>query len=154
MDEMSDPFSGLKDTFSEIGEETRKGIERISDTFEQQNQAIAQLLKIQRAAIEDEIVEHRTAMEKILNEIPSQFNSLSQISQSVNKLAAVIKEQQDNMLEHGKIMSDLATLIEKSQNKKNNTAGWLKYAAVVGACGSFILLLALLIVQLFGFSLG
>ena len=154
MDEMSDPFAGLKETFSEIGVETRQGIERISDTFEQQNQAIAQLLKIQRAAIEDEIVEHRTAMEKVLNEIPSQFNSLSQISQSVNKLAAVIKEQQDNMLEHGKIMSDLATLIEKSQNKKNNTAGWLKYAAVVGACGSFILLLALLIVQLFGFSLG
>ena len=114
MDEMSDPFAGLKETFSEIGVETRQGIERISDTFEQQNQAIAQLLKIQRAAIEDEIVEHRTAIEKVLNEIPGQFSSLSQISQSVNRLATVIREQQDNMLEHGKIMSDLATLMEKS----------------------------------------
>ena len=153
MDEMSDPFAGLKETFSEIGVETRQGIERISDTFEQQNQAIAQLLKIQRAAIEDEIVEHRTAIEKVLNDIPGQFSSLSQISQSVNRLATVIREQQDYMLEHGKIMSDLATLMEKSQNKKNNTLGWLKYAIAVGACGSFILLLALLIVQLFGFSL-
>ena len=153
MDEMSDPFAGLKDTFAEIGEETRKGIENISGTFEQQNQAIAQMLKFQREAIENEIVDNRTAIERVLNEIPNQFSSLSQISQSVNKLASVIKEQQDNLTEHGKIMSDLATLIEKSQNKKTNTSGWIKYAVMVGACGSFILLLAMLIVQLFGISL-
>lgn len=153
MDEMSDPFAGLKDTFAEIGEETRKGIENISGTFEQQNQAVAQMLKFQREAIENEIVDNRTAIERVLNEIPNQFSSLSQISQSVNKLASVIKEQQDNLTEHGKIMSDLATLIEKSQNKKTNTSGWIKYAVMVGACGSFILLLAMLIVQLFGISL-
>ena len=153
MDEMSDPFAGLKETFAEIGEETRKGIENISGTFVQQNQAIAQMLKFQREAIENEIVDNRTAIERVLNEIPNQFTSLSQISQSVNKLATVIKEQQENMTEHGKIMSDLAILIEKNQNKETNTSGWIKYAVMVGACGSFILLLAMLIVQLFGISL-
>lgn len=153
MDEMSDPFAGLKETFVGIGEEARKGIENISGTFEQQNQAIAQMLKLQREAIENEIVDNRNAIEKVLIEIPNQFSSLSQISQSVNKLASAIKEQQDNLTEHGKIMIDLATLIEKSQNKKTNTSGWIKYAVMVGVCGSFILLLALLIVQLFGISL-
>ena len=152
MDEMSDPFAGLKETFAGIGEETRKGIENISVTFEQQNQAIAQMLKYQREAIENEISDNRNAIEKVLNEIPNQFSSLSQISLSVNKLASVIKEQQENMAEHGRIMSDLATLIEKSQNKKP-VPGWIKYAVMVGACGSFILLLAMLIVQLFGISL-
>lgn len=153
MDEMSDPFAGLKETFAGIGEEARKGIENISGTFEQQNQAIAQMLKLQREAIENEIVDNRNAIEKVLIEIPNQFSSLSQISQSVNKLASAIKEQQDNLTEHGKIMIDLATLIEKSQNKKTNTSGWIKYAVMVGVCGSFILLLALLMVQLFGISL-
>lgn len=151
MDEMSDPFAELKETFSGIGEETRKGIENISITFEQQNQAIAQMLKYQREAIENEISDNRNAIEKVLNEIPNQFSSLSQISLSVNKLASVIKEQQENMAEHGRIMSDLATLIEMSQNKKP-IPDWIKYAVMVGACGSFILLLAMLIVQLFGIS--
>lgn len=153
MDEMSDPFAGLRDTFAEIGEQTRHGIENISSTFEQQNQAISLMLTSQREAIEREIIDHRAAIEKELCEIPNQFNSLSQISQSVNKLASVISEQQENMIEHGKIMSELATIIEKDLLNRKNTAGWIKYAIMVGACGSFLLLLTLLIVQLFSLSL-
>lgn len=153
LDEIGDPFTGLKDTFAEIGTQTRQGIDSISGAFEQQNQAIAQMLSFQRDTMEKEIVEHRNLIEKELSEIPNQFSSISQISQSVNKLASVIKEQQEKMVEHGKIMGELTVLIEKDQLKKNSTAGWLKYAIMIGACGSFILLLALLIVQLFGISL-
>ena len=153
MDEMSDPFAGLKETFAEIGNQTRQGIGNITDSFEQQNQAIAQMLTYQRETIEKEIVDYRSALEKELSEIPNHFSSLTQITQSVNQLASVIKEQQDSMIEHNKVLGELARLIEKNQLKKNGSAGWIKYAVMVGACGSFILLVALLIVQLFGISL-
>ena len=153
MDEMSDPFAGLKETFAEIGEQTRQGIGNITDSFEQQNQAIAQMLTYQRETIEKEIVDHRTALEKELSEIPNHFSSLTQISQSVNQLAFVVKEQQESIIEHNKVLGELARLIEKNQLKKNGSSGWVKYAVMVGACGSFILLVALLIVQLFGISL-
>ena len=154
MDEMSDPFAGLKDTFAEIGTQTRQGIDSISNAFEQQNQAIAQMLSYQRESMEKEIVEHRALLEKSLNEIPSQFSSLSQMSQSVNKLASVMRDQQERMIEHGKVMNDLVVLIEKTQLTNKSSSGWLRYAIMFGACGSFILLLALLIVQLFGIRLN
>ena len=37
--EINDPFGGLKDTFKEVGEQSRQGIESISSTFETQNTA-------------------------------------------------------------------------------------------------------------------
>lgn len=154
MDEMSDPFAGLKDTFAEISMQTRQGIDSITDAFTQQNQAISQMLSDQRESMEKEIIDHRVLLEKSLNEIPSQFSSLSQISQSVNKLAQVMRDQQEKMIEHGKVMNDLAVLIEKTQLTKKSSSGWLRYAVMVGTCGSFILLLALLIVQLFGIRLN
>ena len=154
MEEMSDPFAGLKDTFAEISMQTRQGIDSITDAFTQQNQAISQMLSDQRESMEKEIIDHRALLEKSLNEIPSQFSSLSQISQSVNKLAQVMRDQQEKMIEHGKVMNDLAVLIEKTQLTRKSSSGWLRYAVMVGACGSFILLLALLIVQLFGIRLN
>ena len=53
--EINDPFGGLKDTFKEVEEQSRQGIESISSTFETQNTAIKEMLAAQKELLENEI---------------------------------------------------------------------------------------------------
>ena len=150
--EMSDPFSSLRDTFADIGLQTKQGIDNISVSFEQQNEAIAQMLSLQREAMEKELSSYRHMMEQKLNDIPSQFQSISQMAQAVKSLGSIIVSQKSEMEEHGKIMSNLITQLEKSQSLKNQTNPCMKYLTI-GVLGSFVLLLIMLITQIFGINL-
>lgn len=150
--EMSDPFSSLRDTFADIGLQTKQGIDSISASFEQQNEAIAQMLTFQREAMEKELSSYRQIMEQKLNDIPSQFQSISQMAQAVKSLGSIIVSQKSEMEEHGKIMSSLIAQLEKSQSLKNQTNPYIKYLTI-GVFGSFVLLLIMLITQIFGINL-
>lgn len=150
--EMSDPFSSLRDTFADIGLQTKQGIDSISASFEQQNEAIAQMLTFQREAMEKELSNYRLIMEQKLNDIPSQFQSISQMAQAVKNLGSIIVSQKSEMEEHGKIMSTLITQLEKSQSLKNQTNPYMKYLTI-GVFGSFVLLLIMLITQFLGINL-
>jgi DNA repair exonuclease SbcCD ATPase subunit len=149
---MSDPFSSLRDTFADIGLQTKQGIDSISASFEQQNEAIAQMLTSQREAMEKELSSYRQIMEQKLNDIPSQFQSISQMALAVKSLGSIIVSQKSEMEEHGKIMSTLITQLEKSQSLKNQTNPYMKYLTI-GVFGSFVLLLIMLITQIFGINL-
>lgn len=145
--EINDPFGGLKDTFKEVGEQSRQGIESISSTFETQNSAIKEMLAAQKELLETEISAQRETLKQQFANIPSQMNDLAKV---MDKLNQTILNQQQKLEAQGNaiqtIASSMGSPLASNENTKHN---WVNIAIAVGVCGSFIMLLAMLCIQLF-----
>lgn len=149
--EINDPFGGLKETFKEVGEQSRQGIESISSIFENQNSAIAEMLATQKQILETEIANQREVFKDQLANVPTQMNELARV---LDKLNNTIESQQQKIDFQGEAINALAAKMGASSVIKNNSKrGILNYLIPLGVVGSFVLLLALLLVQLFGFTL-
>lgn len=148
--EINSPFAGLKDTFTEIGQQARQGINCITNAFEQQNLAIEQMLVNQREAMEKEMTSQRLTIQQKISDIPDQFNSLSQINQTIEKLNGILNKQQVEQEKQANTINDLLLKGAFIQTENTNKTSWITWILTGGVCGSFILLLAILIIQLFG----
>lgn len=149
--EINDPFGGLKETFKEVGEQSRQGIESISSTFETQNTAIAEMLATQRQILENEIAKQRETIKEQFANVPSQMNELAKV---LDKLNQTIVTQQQKIDIQGDTIKQLASKMGVSSvSKEKQKIDIMKYIIPFGVVGSFILLLALLLVQLFDFTL-
>ena len=145
--EINDPFGGLKDTFKEVGEQSRQGIESISSTFETQNTAIKEMLATQKELLENEISTQRESLKLQFANVPSQMNELAKVMEKLNQ---TILTQQQKIDEQGNAIQTLASSIGTPLDSKGNTKrNWMNVAIAVGVCGSFIMLLAMLCVQVF-----
>lgn len=147
--EINDPFAGLKDTFKEIGEQSRQGIESISATFENQNNAIQEMLSTQRELLKAELDAQKDFVAQQMSSMPNQVNELAKV---LNELKQTIENQQGRIdLQSDEIKQLVSLVMDKPQPiKKSNWESWI---LPIGVCGLFVLLLALLIVQLFGLSI-
>ena len=150
--EIDDPFSSLKETFVEIGQHTSEGIERITSSFEQQNIAVSQMLASQREMMEKEMSVQREEILRKMENLPEQFSSLSQVANAIRQLSNVLTAQQNELAKQGELVGKLL-----SSGKETNDGvvhepqkTWIDWLTVGGVCGSFLLLLAMLLVQLFG----
>lgn len=145
--EINDPFGGLKDTFKEVGEQSRQGIESISSTFETQNTAIKEMLAAQKELLENEISTQRESLKLQFANVPSQMNELAKVMEKLNQ---TILTQQQKIEEQGVAIQSLASSIGTPLDSKGNAKrNWMNVAIAVGVCGSFIMLLAMLFVQMF-----
>lgn len=153
---VNDPFSKLNDTFTEIGHQARRGIDSITNAFEQQNQAIEQMLSRQRETMENEIANQRIAIQHKINDIPDQFKSLSQLAQAFEILNRTLEKQQIELESQGHTLNSILSKEALSTTGHNSTSNisWLNWILAWGVCGSFILLLAMIIIQLFGITLN
>ena len=145
--EINAPFGGLKDTFKEVGEQSRQGIESISSTFETQNTAIKEMLAAQKELLENEISTQRESLKLQFANVPSQMNELAKVMEKLNQ---TILTQQQKIEEQGGAIQSLASSIGTPLDSKGNAKrNWMNVAIAVGVCGSFIMLLAMLFVQMF-----
>ena len=145
--EINDPFGGLKDTFKEVEEQSRQGIESISSTFETQNTAIKEMLAAQKELLENEISTQRESLKLQFANVPSQMNELAKVMEKLNQ---TILTQQQKIDEQGNAIQTLASSIGTPLDSKGNAKrNWMNVAIAVGVCGSFIMLLAMLFVQMF-----
>ena len=137
----------LKDTFKEVGEQSRQGIESISSTFETQNTAIKEMLAAQKELLENEISTQRESLKLQFANVPSQMNELAKVMEKLNQ---TILTQQQKIEEQGVAIQSLASSIGTPLDSKGNAKrNWMNVAIAVGVCGSFIMLLAMLFVQMF-----
>lgn len=151
MTEMEDPFTGLKEVFDGFVTQIGQGVERINSSFEMQNTAIQEMLIIQKERVEEELSAHRQIIESQIKEIPTQINSLSKISTVIENLNKSISEQQEQMNVQTQL---LQTLVEKGMEiPEKETKGKMNFLIPFGICGSFLLLLMMLLAQLFDIKL-
>lgn len=104
--EINDPFGGLKDTFKEVEEQSRQGIESISSTFETQNTAIKEMLAAQKELLENEISTQRESLKLQFANVPSQMNELAKVMEKLNQ---TILTQQQKIDEQGNAIQTLAS---------------------------------------------
>lgn len=149
--EINDPFGGLKETFKEVGEQSRQGIESITSTFETQNSAIAEMLAAQKQILEMEIASQRDALNEQFANVPSQMNDLANVLEKLNQTIIV---QQQKIDAQGSALNNLVSKMGvASTSKEKSKVTRITYMIPLGVFGSFVLLLAILCVQIFGFTL-
>ena len=137
--QIDNPFDGIKETFEE-------GIKGIKDAFVHQNEVINEVLSTQKINLEAALVAQQEAVVKKLEEAPSQLQSISDLANVLDKLNKTLEKQNQ---------SDDVTLLKEDKiinnNKKKSIKKIIKeYYTPVCICGSFISLLALLIMKLLG----
>lgn len=147
IEEINDPFSGLRDSFREIGEQSRQGIESIISTFENQNTAIKEMLDFQKQLLETELVSQKESFEQQFMDFPLQMTGLSKVLGNLNQM---IEQQQHKFDLQSEMMQQLIANIapENADSKRKDKC--IHPIIVFAAVGSFVLLLAMFIVQLFG----
>ena len=147
IEEINDPFGGLKDTFKEIGEQSRKGIESIVSTFDNQNTVIKEMLDNQKQLLETEIANQREGLKQQFVALPSQMDNLASVLDNLNQ---TILQQQKKIDSQSEIIQELISknTIPNDSNIKAKSKWVNNYLLTFAVIGSFLLLLAMLIVQL------
>lgn len=140
---IENPFSGLKETFDE-------GIAGIKTAFEEQNAAIKEALNSQKIALEEALSNQQQAITRKLQETPGQLQAISELSKVLDKLNKTMSSQTAIMAP----VAETEVAKGKSEIKKKGIKGifsMIKNNYIpICACGSFVTLLALLILKLLG----
>lgn len=152
IEEINDPFGGLKDTFKEIGEQSRKGIESIVSTFDNQNTVIKEMLDNQKQLLETEIANQREGLKQQFVSLPSQMDNLACVLDNLNQ---TILQQQQKIDSQSEIIQELISknTIPNDSNLKAKSKWVSNYLLTFAVVGSFLLLLAMFIVQLLDIKL-
>lgn len=138
IDLIDNPFSGLKETFDE-------GIKGIKEAFEAQNTVIAEALSSQKVALEKALEDQQQAIIKKLQETPGQLQALSELSKTLDKLNKTLTNPSLMTLN-----SSVSDGKETAPKKKGMFTFVKRIYLPICACGSFVSLLILLILRLFG----
>lgn len=138
IDLIDNPFSGLKETFDE-------GIKGIKEAFEAQNTVIAEALSSQKVALEKALEDQQQAIIKKLQETPGQLQALSELSKTLDKLNKTLTNPSLMTLN-----SSVSDGKETAPKKKGMFTFVKRNYLPICACGSFVSLLILLILRLFG----
>lgn len=136
--QIDNPFSGLKETFDE-------GIKGIKEAFEAQNTAIAEALSSQKVTLQKALEDQQQAIIKKLQETPGQLQTLSELSKTLDKL--------NKTLNNPSLMT-LNTSVSDGKETAPKEEGMFAFIKrnylPICACGSFVSLLILLILRIFG----
>lgn len=140
--QIDNPFAGLKETFAQ-------GIEGINAAFIEQNTAIKEMLTQQNQTFEEALKTQQEAILQKLKDAPSQLQALSDIAKAVERLNSNISRldhQRTVVIDHGAIGGN-------GMPQKEQPRGFLdkckKNFVPICAGGSFLILLAMLLLQLF-----
>lgn len=148
--QIDNPFEGWKDAFIEIEQKMKKGIDDITETFNQQNEAIKELLEAQRILLQDSLAKQQTELQDKLKEAPNQLLALSEISKTLVKLNRNLESQ--NMIQE-KITNDYNESRNNNEMINLPKGRFFKLFIPIGITGIFIALLSLIGIMLFDIRL-
>jgi len=143
--QIDNPFEGLKETFTE-------GLNSIKETFELQNTTIQEMLSRQNNAFEQALKAQQEIVLQKLQNAPNQLQALTDISRAVERLNQNILKLEN--YHQGQILRN-ADIPESSNNEEQpkKKSLWTKCSILfvpLCALGSFLALLGILLLQLFG----
>ena len=140
--QFDNPFAGLKESFSQ-------GIAGINAAFTEQNTAIKDMLALQNLTLEEALKTQQEAILQKLKDAPSQLEALSDIAKAVERLNSNISR-----MEHRRESPVPGPSVRRIMENevKEQPKGFLAKCKTnfvpICAGGSFLILLAMLILQL------
>jgi hypothetical protein len=143
--QIDNPFEGVKEAFAE-------GLNSIKETFELQNVTIQEMLSKQNCAFEEALRAQQEIVLKKLQNAPNQLQALTDISRAVERLNQnIIKLENSHQGQISRIAEIQVSSDNDEQPKKKSFCAKCKALFVpICAFGSFLVLLCILLLQLFG----
>lgn len=142
--QIENPFEGLKETFIE-------GLNNIKESFLEQNATIKEMLSAQNTAFEEALKAQQELVLQKFQNAPNQLQALTDISKSVDRLNQSISNFE--MKQQASINGMIATPDHREDNQiKRINKLWSKckpYFVPICAFGSFLVLLAMLLLKIF-----
>jgi hypothetical protein len=143
--QIDNPFEGVKEAFAE-------GLNSIKETFELQNVTIQEMLYKQSSAFEEALRAQQEIVLQKLQNAPNQLQALTDISRAVERLNQNILKLEKS--HNGQIsrMADIQVSSDEGEQPKKKSLWTNCKALFVPICvfGSFLALLGILLLQLFG----
>lgn len=137
--QIDNPFDGIKETFEE-------GIKGIKDAFARQNEAINEVLFAQKANLEAALAAQQEAVMGKLQKTPNQLQAISDLANVLDKINKTLNQQNQS----NEIIGVKENKTIDNNEKKSIKRIIKEYYTPICICGSFISLLALLIMKLLG----
>lgn len=142
--QIDNPFEGVKDVFAE-------GLNSIKESFELQNITIQEMLSKQNSAFEEALRAQQEIVLQKLQNAPNQLQALTDISRAVERLNQnIIKLENSYQGQISRIVDVQVPSDNESQPKKSLWAKCKALFVPICAFGSFLALLGILLLQLFG----
>lgn len=138
MDEIGNPFAG-------VAEVINQSIISIRTAFEEQNNTIKQMLDLQKNAMESSLETQQRAILAKFSETPGQFKALQDVAEVLKKLNAKI--------DHIGNIKNSDSDDETEASSQDNSSKYMKYLLPISMTGTFVALLLLIIIELFGIKL-
>lgn len=143
--QIDNPFEGVKEAFAE-------GLNSIKETFELQNVTIQEMLSKQNCAFEEALRAQQEIVLQKLQNAPNQLQALTDISRAVERLNQNIVKLENSHQGQISRMAEIQVLSDNEEQikKKSFCAKCKSLFVPICAFGSFLVLLCILLLQLFG----
>lgn len=144
IDMIENPFSGIKEMFDQ-------SISSMKQSFSEQNTAIKEMLTAQNLALDEALSTQQTAIIQKLKEAPNQLAALSDIAKAVDRLNQSISRVENNTRGYAHPQTLIGGSNKENIVKPKGFFGKCKqYFVHICAGGSFLILLTMLLLMLFG----
>lgn len=143
--QIDNPFEGVKEAFTE-------GLNSIKETFNLQNTTIQEMLSKQNNAFEEALRAQQEIVLQKLQNAPNQLQALTDISRAVERLNQNILKLENSHQGQISRISDISESSNDEEQPKKESL-WAKCCTLfvpLCAFGSFLVLLGILLLQLFG----
>lgn len=141
--QIDNPFEGLKETFDD-------GLKNIKGAFETQNTTIQEMLAYQNKAFTEALNAQQEIVLQKLQNAPNQLGALTEIAKAVERLNLGIERLEKTSFEP---VDKMTSSDGESLVAKDSKTIWTKCKSLlvpVCALGSFLALLGMLLLQIFG----
>lgn len=141
--QIDNPFEGLKETFDD-------GLKNIKGAFETQNTTIQEMLAYQNKAFTEALNAQQEIVLQKLQNAPNQLEALTEIAKAIERLNLGIERLEKTSFEP---VDKMTSSDGESLVAKDSKTIWTKCKSLlvpVCALGSFLALLGMLLLQIFG----
>ena len=142
IDKIENPFSGMKEMFEQ-------GISSMNQSFADQNTAIKEMLAAQNLALEEALSTQQAAIIQKLKDAPNQLSALSDIAKAVDRLNQSIARV-ESQTRGNSVPQPLIGGTPKEDKPVGFFGKFKQHFVHICAGGSFLILLAMLLLMLFG----
>ncbi|MGM9799851.1 MAG: hypothetical protein ACI30M_04120 [Muribaculaceae bacterium] len=137
---IENPFDGVREIFD-------KSLKGITEAFSKQNDAVTEMLESQTIALEAALTSQQEAILQKLKEAPNQLQALTDIAKAVDKLNASIMRLENHK---SSTMTQHPTPSDPTKEEKGFKRIVKSIFVPLCAGGSFLILLAMLLLMLYG----
>jgi hypothetical protein len=159
---VNEKIGQINEPFTNVSEIFREGISGIRAAFDEQNATIREMLELQsqnlenalntqNEALQNSLINQQNSVVQKLNDVPDQLQSFSKVGSLLERLNQNIEGLKTNISKPQEIK--VAPIMQEVRQKGIVIPALMKWGIPIGLIGTFLALVALIVIQLFDIKL-